>query len=300
MTAGDATDDTHGRSPQEAELARVYRHAATEAPPPALDARIRAQAREVLDGAHVRASRRWAIPVAVAATIVLSVGVVLEISRRGGFEGEDANVATAPASAPSPEAMLSRERAQPSTESAAQPRRKDLAGGERSVASASAPAQISAAKQTTDSTGLKKQQPSRDQKIAAAPAREGTTHADVTAVRVSGAPGAYYFSVTVRSPDTGCAQYADWWEVLDARGRLLYRRVLLHSHAGEQPFERSGGPVAIQPAAVVWVRAHMNPGGYGGAVLKGSVESGFKPATLPEDFAARLAKQPPLPDGCAF
>lgn len=124
--------------------------------------------------------------------------------------------------------------------------------------------------------------------------------ADVVAVTASGQAGRYDFSVTIRSPDLGCQQYADWWEVLDTSGRLLYRRVLFHSHAGEQPFERSGGPVPIQPDTVVWVRGHMNPGGYGAGAFKGSVQSGFKPAALPKQFAAELEKTPPLPDGCAF
>ena len=127
-----------------------------------------------------------------------------------------------------------------------------------------------------------------------------TGSADVISVSTSGAPGRYMFSVAVRSPDLGCQQYADWWEVLDETGKLLYRRVLFHSHAGEQPFERSGGPVAIENATPVWVRAHMNPGGYGGAVVKGSVKSGFKPAAPPQGFAANLERAAPLPDGCAF
>ena len=80
--------------------------------------------------------------------------------------------------------------------------------------------------------------------------------ADVIGVQVSGAPGAYQFNVTIKSPDTGCQQYADWWEVVSEDGRLLYRRVLLHSHVDEQPFTRSGGPVPIQADTVVWVRAH--------------------------------------------
>jgi hypothetical protein len=136
---------------------------------------------------------------------------------------------------------------------------------------------------------------------AAVAAKEtGPALADVTKVQVSGSPGGYDFSVTIRSPDKGCTQYADWWEVLGADGKLLYRRVLLHSHTNEQPFERSGGPVPIQAETTVWVRAHMNTSGYGGAALKGSVKSGFVAETLPPGFAANAATQAPLPDGCAF
>jgi len=124
--------------------------------------------------------------------------------------------------------------------------------------------------------------------------------ANVVAVHASGSPGAYSFNVTVRSPDTGCKQFADWWEVLSENGTLLYRRILLHSHVGEQPFTRSGGPVPIQPETVVWVRAHMNTSGFGGGAMKGSVKTGFKPAVLDAGFAVGVAKQPPLPDGCAF
>jgi hypothetical protein len=83
-------------------------------------------------------------------------------------------------------------------------------------------------------------------------------------------------------------------------GKLLYRRVLLHSHVDEQPFTRSGGPVPIQADTLVWVRAHMNTSGYGGVAFKGSVKAGFKQAVPDAEFAAGLAKQPPLPDGCDF
>jgi hypothetical protein len=124
--------------------------------------------------------------------------------------------------------------------------------------------------------------------------------ADVIAVESSGTPGAYQLTVTIMSPDTGCKQYADWWEVVGEDGRLLYRRVLAHSHASEQPFARAGGPVPIQPDTVVWVRAHMHPGGYGGQAMKGSVRSGFRSENLRADFAATLDKTAPLPDDCAF
>lgn len=129
---------------------------------------------------------------------------------------------------------------------------------------------------------------------------DSTKLADVISVDVSGSEGAYRLSVGISSPDTGCDQYADWWEVVSQEGELIYRRVLLHSHVEEQPFVRSGGPVAIAPDSMVIVRAHMNIDGYGGAAFQGSVESGFKETALKPDFASDLADELPLPDGCAF
>jgi hypothetical protein len=124
--------------------------------------------------------------------------------------------------------------------------------------------------------------------------------ADVVSVAIQGEPGALEFKVGVRSLDKGCEQYADWWEILDTDGRLLYRRVLRHSHVDEQPFLRSGGPVDIAPDRIVWVRAHMHPTGYGGQAMKGSIGAGFTVAELDAGFAAELADRPPLPDDCAF
>ena len=123
---------------------------------------------------------------------------------------------------------------------------------------------------------------------------------DVTAVETTGSAGSYSFRVTISSPDTGCEQYADWWEVLGEDGELLYRRVLLHSHVAENPFTRSGSPVPVDPDTTVWVRAHMNNSGYGGMAMKGSVASGFEQAALPANFAPGVATQSPLPDGCNF
>lgn len=129
---------------------------------------------------------------------------------------------------------------------------------------------------------------------------EGSPKAHVLSVSVSGDPGAYTFTVEISSPDLGCEQYADWWEVIDEDGNLIYRRILAHSHVNEQPFSRSGGAVLVEADTVVWVRAHMNPGGYGGSALKGSVQDGFFPADLSADFASDLDRTPPIPDGCAF
>lgn len=124
--------------------------------------------------------------------------------------------------------------------------------------------------------------------------------ADITSVSVSGSANGYTFSVTISSPDTGCDQYADWWEVVSESGELIYRRILLHSHVSEQPFTRSGGTVAILEDQVVWVRAHMNNSGYGGKTMKGSVSKGFKTAELPENLASGLDLLDPLPSGCNF
>ncbi|MEO0602557.1 MAG: hypothetical protein AAF211_14030 [Myxococcota bacterium] len=123
--------------------------------------------------------------------------------------------------------------------------------------------------------------------------------ASVTAVAVSGEPGAYTFSVTVASDETGCAQYADWWEVVSADGALVYRRILTHSHPSEQPFTRSGGPVAVGADDEVTVRAHLNQG-YAGVALTGTVASGFATEVRAEASATELETAAPLPSGCLF
>lgn len=124
--------------------------------------------------------------------------------------------------------------------------------------------------------------------------------AAVTDVSFTGAPGNYTLSVTIESPDTGCSQYADWWEVFRPDGSLVYRRILAHSHVDEQPFTRSGGPVNIAADENIIVRAHMNNNGYGDQVYTGSISQGLTPDTLDSLFAAELAASDPLPVDCAF
>jgi hypothetical protein len=122
--------------------------------------------------------------------------------------------------------------------------------------------------------------------------------ADVLRVTAQGKSGAYQLAVTIQSPDRNCDAYANWWEVVSPDGKLLFRRILMHSHPDEQPFTRPAGPVPIAADATVVVRAHFHPTGYGGAALRGSVTSGFTPWEPPPGFAADLAKQPPLPKEC--
>jgi hypothetical protein len=128
----------------------------------------------------------------------------------------------------------------------------------------------------------------------------GIIQAEVGSVSVTGQPGAFNFSVEISSPDQGCDQYADWWEVITPDGELIYRRVLLHSHVDEQPFSRSGGPVPIEEQEIVLIRAHMHPGGYGNQAMQGSPGQGFEPIELSPEFAADLSEIPPLPEDCAF
>ena len=88
--------------------------------------------------------------------------------------------------------------------------------------------------------------------------------------------------------------------MLTEDGTLVYRRILAHSHADEQPFVRSGGAVAITEKTVVIVRAHMSPGGYGGQAMKGTVQAGFETVDLAADFAVDVETEDPQPSGCAF
>jgi hypothetical protein len=326
MAARKSTDTQHADPlPGEAELARVYRAAAKDAPPASLDAGILAEAQRALARPKGRGpfGGHWAIPLSTAAVIVLSLGVVLLLSKQGTLNHRDVSVpmvAEAPLQAPARSAPAAPAPSEPALPAAGVPAKAQPVLPETAQGVVAPPAALSSAteaKKTERAAAAPAVAPMMHERMAegrvttarddaraksklAKEAGGMNVQADVISVQVSGAPRAYRFDVGIRSPDTGCKQYADWWEVLDEDGVLLYRRVLLHSHADEQPFTRSGGPVPIQPDTVVWVRAHMNTDGYGGSAFKGSVQSGFRQAPLPADFAANLARQAPLPDGCAF
>ncbi len=129
---------------------------------------------------------------------------------------------------------------------------------------------------------------------------DGNTEASVTEVTVSGSDGSYSFAVTISSPDTGCEQYADWWEVVSEEGELLHRRILAHSHVNEQPFTRSGSALDIAENQLVVIRMHMNNTGYSSQGMKGTIEDGFSSFSISEDFGQDLEEVEPLPSGCAF
>lgn len=124
--------------------------------------------------------------------------------------------------------------------------------------------------------------------------------AQVTAVETSGDSGSYSLAVTISSPDAGCDAYADWWEVISLEGELLYRRILAHSHVDEQPFTRSGGPVAAEAGTPIVVRVHMHPSGYSPYAMTGLIGESLTSETLDSAFASNLAEVEPLPSSCAF
>ncbi|WP_299210449.1 hypothetical protein [uncultured Dokdonia sp.] len=123
--------------------------------------------------------------------------------------------------------------------------------------------------------------------------------ASVVSVTASQSGDAYVFNVGISSPDKGCDQYANWWEIVSEDGFLIYRRILAHSHVNEQPFVRSGS-VTLVPTQEVIIRVHMNTTGYSTKGYRGSVANGFSEYTIPEGFANELVDQAPLPNGCTF
>lgn len=76
------------------------------------------------------------------------------------------------------------------------------------------------------------------------------------------------FDVTVSSPYDSAERYADAFRVMGPDETVFGVRELLHHHAGEQPFTRRLGGVAI-PAEVreVVVQARDQTHGYGGDTL---------------------------------
>ncbi|MHB8699231.1 MAG: hypothetical protein ACYC9J_14605 [Sulfuricaulis sp.] len=257
-----------------------------------------------------RAFNFWVAPAALAAVLVLTVTLVLFMSKKGVEPTQTTPVAVPAAknaltsqSARAPSPALAKQ-APPSAPDNLASRENDIAAPVSSLkksAGALAPLTLSkpeVAGSVPSAPSLARSElTSRGQasSVAVTP-----RFADVLAVAVQGAPGAYELAVTIKSPDTGCDHYADWWEVVSLDGKLLYRRVLDHSHVGEQPFLRVGGPVPIAPDTVAWIRAHMHPGGYGGSAFKGSVASGFQKAPLPSTFASDLARAAPLSSSCDF
>lgn len=312
MTKKPPFTDPRESSDDAPDLSRIYRGARQDVPPSRLDDRVLAEARHppVPPKQSRRAFNFWVAPVSLAAVLVLSVTLVLFLSKEGVEPTRTAPAAVPAAKkAQSPGISSLPDSPVPPERAALRP---PSAPSENSDRAAKAPPMNETAGSMTPSATS---QPQNAETVQRAPALARsdlssralaphqsleTLFADVVAVAAQGNPGAYQFDVTIKSPDTGCGQYADWWEVVGLDGTLLYRRVLDHSHVNEQPFLRSGGPVPLQADTIVWVRAHMHALGYGGTAFKGSVATGFSKTPLSQGFAASLSATSPLPTGCDF
>jgi hypothetical protein len=162
-------------------LLRRYRASASEEPGAALDAAIVAAAR---DAVQVKPfARRWAVPVYIAATLVLAFGVTLHFERERPDLAADARRSTTesaspPASSPSPE------KPQPPAQSQVdQPVAPSRPAARESKAAAPVPPSAARAKvrspaASEPSAGMRAQSPAVNDDIRAAP----TTSANMQAV----------------------------------------------------------------------------------------------------------------------
>lgn len=91
----------------------------------------------------------------------------------------------------------------------------------------------------------------------------------IDATATSDGEGTWRFDVTISSPYDSPEQYADAWRVLGPDGTEYGIRVLTHDHAGEQPFTRSQGGIAIPPEVdTVTIEGRDLRNGWGGATLE--------------------------------
>ena len=69
--------------------------------------------------------------------------------------------------------------------------------------------------------------------------------------------------VTLLHDDTGWEHYADGWEVMDADGKVLGYRKLMHPHVEEQPFTRSLSNLMLPDGTrELFIRAHCSEHGW--------------------------------------
>ena len=106
--------------------------------------------------------------------------------------------------------------------------------------------------------------------LVLAQGQAGQKYPDVLRVSVKAqGEGRFDFDVTIASPYDTPQRYADAFRVTGEGGVIYGERVLLHDHAGEQPFTRDLYGVSI-PASVraVVVQARDSRYGYGGKSVR--------------------------------
>ena len=99
-------------------------------------------------------------------------------------------------------------------------------------------------------------------------------HPDVVGVEaVHDGDGSWTFNVTLSSPYDSPERYADAWRVVGPDGTVYGERVLLHDHAGEQPFTRSQSGIEIpSDVTTVTVEGRDQVSGWGGATMDVELE----------------------------
>jgi hypothetical protein len=109
--------------------------------------------------------------------------------------------------------------------------------------------------------------------IASAPAWAGAPsaqrHPDVLSARVRARGGEVFdFDVTVSSPYDTPQRYADAFRAMGPDGSVYGERILLHDHAGEQPFTRDLYGVRIPPGIrEVTLQGRDRRHGWGGQTI---------------------------------
>jgi len=92
--------------------------------------------------------------------------------------------------------------------------------------------------------------------------------ADIVDVAIQALGGdRYRIDATVLHADTGWDHYANRWDVLDANGKLLGSRELLHPHVNEQPFTRSLTLTIPADVDTVTIQANDSVHELGGATM---------------------------------
>ncbi|NNE53848.1 MAG: hypothetical protein HKN30_15780 [Sulfitobacter sp.] len=82
-------------------------------------------------------------------------------------------------------------------------------------------------------------------------------------VKVTKRGATFNFDVTISHQDTGWANYADAWRIVDLKGNELGLRNLAHPHEHEQPFTRSLSNVSIpDDVEIIGIQTRDTVGGW--------------------------------------
>ncbi|QGX99922.1 hypothetical protein EI983_17270 [Roseovarius faecimaris] len=103
--------------------------------------------------------------------------------------------------------------------------------------------------------------------LFATPALSGAP--EIVSAKVEKSGMSWRVEVTLKHEDTGWDHYADGWDVLDATGKVLGHRELLHPHVDEQPFTRSLSNLMLPDGTrEVFIRAHCSVKGWSDDVYR--------------------------------